>query len=187
MSRIPIWFFLAPFLASNVGTAQTPVPLVEGQRVRVAYRCEARGQALDCRESGRARIATGQLQAFDGNSLRIRAQSNNADLLIPTASLTDVWVGEGTRRHFWTGAGIGLLGGALLGGIIGSASEFCLGSCGPATAIGIVVGAPAGLVLGAAVGAAIRSDRWRSASIKNHHIQVEPRLTAIGMTVSLAF
>src|SRR2546422_880624 len=59
----------------------------------------------------------------------IRAQSSNAAFVIPTTSVTRLSSGEGTRGHFWAGAGIGLLGGALIGGAIGSATEFCIDSC----------------------------------------------------------
>src|SRR3989454_12069456 len=46
----------------------------------------------------------------------IRAQSSNPAFVIPATSVTRLSSGEGTRGHFWAGAGIGLLGGALIGG-----------------------------------------------------------------------
>ena len=188
MSRVTCWLFLAVVLATNAGTAQAPAPPVVGERVRVAYRCHVvPDRAPGCRERDPARMATGRLEGLDGNSLRIRAEPHQEELVIPTASLAELWVVQGTRGHARTGAGLGLMGGALLGGIIGSTQEFCTFSCSPATAIGILVGAPAGLLLGAVVGAALRSDRWRSVSIKDRRIQVEPRLGGIGLRVSVSF
>src|SRR2546423_14952558 len=57
----------------------------------------------------------------------IRAQSSHAAFVIPTTSVTRLSSGEGTRGHFWAGAGIGLLGGALIGGASGAAPEIFLG------------------------------------------------------------
>ena len=188
MSRFLLWLVLAVFLAPNAGMAQTPLPLIEGERVRIAYRCQGEAdKPAGCQESGRARIATGRLRALDGNSLRILAEPHQEELVIPTASLADLSVMRGTRGHSLAGAAIGVIAGALFGGVVGSTQEFCVLSCVAATGIGIALGAPAGLLLGAVAGAVIRSDRWRSVSIKDHRIQVEPRLAGIGLTVSVAF
>ena len=125
--------------------------------------------------------------------LDIRPQSNNAAFVIPTTSITRMSSAAGTRGHFWAGAGIGLLGGALIGGLIGSTTEFCLDSCTPEEArsgaikAGVILGAPAGLLLGGVIGALIRSDRPSPASFKAHRISVGPRLGAPGFTVDVRF
>ena len=112
MSRLFESILLPLLLAPSVSVAQTPDSMVKGQRVRVVSRCEvASDQAPVCREGGPLRIYTGQLETLDGGNLHIRAQSNNAELVIPTASVTRLSIREGTRGHFWAGAGIGLLGG----------------------------------------------------------------------------
>jgi hypothetical protein len=72
-----------------------------------------------------------------GDTLRIRAQSGGVELAIPTASIAQVWVVEGRKGNFWAGAGIGLLAGAMIGGVIGSTQEFCLLECSPATLFGV--------------------------------------------------
>ena len=116
--------------------------------------------------------------------LDIRAQSNNAAFVIPTTSITRLSSGVGTRGHFWAGAGIGLLGGALIGGLIGSTTEFCLDSCtsdearSGAIKAGVILGAPAGFLLGGLIGALIRSDR---------RISVAPRLGTRGFAVHVGF
>src|SRR5256885_6735669 len=89
----------------------------------------------------------------------IRAQSSNAALVIPTASVTRLSSGEGTRGHFWAAAGIGLLGGALIGGAIGSTTRLCFDSC---TADEARSGAiKAGVVLGGAAGVFFRGRHRR--------------------------
>jgi hypothetical protein len=116
--------------------------------------------------------------------LDIRAQSTS----VPRLSS-----GEGTRGHFWAGAGIGLLGGALIGGAIGSTTELCLDSCTAAQArsgaiiAGVILGGSAGFLLGGVIGALIRSDRSSSASFNDHRISVGPRLDAPGFTVGVRF
>ncbi len=92
----------------------------------------------------------------------IRAPSSKAALVIPTTSVTRLSSGEGTRGHFWAGAGIGLLGGALIGGAIGSTTELCLE-----------------FLVGGVIGALIRSPR--------SSISVGPRLRDPGFTVQVRF
>lgn len=127
------------------------------------------------------------------SKLHIGAQANKATFVIPTTFITRLSSEGGTRGHFWKGAGIGLLGGALIGGVIGSTTEFCLDSCtreearSGAIKAGIIVGAPAGFLLGGLIGALIRSDRPSSASSTDHRISVRPRLGALGLTVGARF
>ena len=103
----------------------------------------------------------------------------------PTTSVTRLSSGEGTRGHFWAGAGIGLLGGALIGGVIGSTTELCLDSCtaeearSGAIKAGVVLGGTAGFLLGGVIGALIRSPR--------SSISVGPRLDAPGFSVAVRF
>jgi hypothetical protein len=59
------------------------------------------------------------------------------------------------------GAGLGLLGGALLGAAIGATQEFCIFQCSSAAPIGALVGAPVGLAIGGLIGVATESTRWR--------------------------
>src|SRR5881396_341206 len=118
----------------------------------------------------------------------IRAQSSNPAFVIHTTSVTRLSSGEGTRGHFWAGAGIGLLGGAL-----GSTTEFCIDSCSAAQArsgaiiVGVILGGSAGFLLGGVIGTLIRSDRSSSASFNDHRVSVGPRLDAPGFTVDVRF
>jgi hypothetical protein len=107
------------------------------------------------------------------------------DIGAQSTSVTRLSSGQGTRGHFWAGAGIGLLGGALIGGAIGSTTDLCLDSCTAAQArsgaiiAGVIVGGAAGFLLGGVIGTLIRSDR--------SSISVGPRLDAPGFTVGVRF
>lgn len=188
MSRFLRSIFLPALFSASVAAAQTPGVLVDGQRVRVAYQCKlARPHVVDCRQNRSPRVDTGQLRTLEGDTLRMHAQSSGGELAIPTASITHLWVMDGRKGNFWAGAGIGLLGGALIGGVIGATREFCVLDCSPATGLGVIFGAPAGLVLGGIVGAMIRSDRWRAVPVNQYRVSVEPRQDAMGLRVSMAF
>jgi len=115
------------------------------------------------------------------------------DIRAQSTSVTRLSSGQGTRGHFWAGAGIGLVGGALIGGAIGSTTELCLDSCTAAQArsgaiiAGVIVGGAAGFLLGGVIGTLIRSDRSSSASFNDHRVSVGPRLDAPGFTVDVRF
>jgi ABC-type uncharacterized transport system permease subunit len=102
-------------------------------------------------------------------------------------------VEDGTKGHFWAGANIGLLGGALIGALIGSTTTFCIDECTDAQAqagaieAGVIVGAPVGFLIGAVIGSLIKTDRWRPISINDHLIGVVPRLDATGFAVDVRF
>jgi len=115
----------------------------------------------------------------------IRGQSRTAAFVIPTTSVSRLSSGAGTRGHFWVGAGIGLLSGALIGGAIGSTTELCIDSCttaqarSGAIAAGVILGGSAGFLVGGVIGALIRSDR--------SSFSVGPRLDAPGFAVKVRF
>jgi len=187
MSRFLISILLPLLFAPNLGVAQTPRALVEGQRIRVAVRCKlAREQVTECHDSRPPRVITGRFQSVVDDTLRLRAQSNEAEVTIPMRSVAQLWVVDGTRGHFWVGAGIGLLAGAVIGGVLGSKEEFCITSCTSATGFGVLIGAPLGFLLGGDLGKRIRSDRWRSLPLDDLSVSVGLRLNAIGLRVSVA-
>jgi hypothetical protein len=193
MSRILAPIFMALLIAPSRAAAQPGSTLVAGQKLRVVSTCLIRDGAVpQCPAPGlpvgRGSTYVGRLTALDGDTLRIQVRSNEAAVAIPTASLDRLSVIHGTKGHFWAGAGLGLLGGALIGGVIGSTQDlsgsFLFSNTNPAV-LGIVIGAPAGLLLGGIIGAAIRSDRWLPVPIKDHHIQLAPRLDALGFTTTV--
>ncbi len=118
-------------------------------------------------------------------------QSTDAEVAIPTAYVTQVWVADGSRTHFWAGAGIGSLAGALIGGVIGWGQHSADGGWGWSltcnTACGVALGAADGFLLGGVVGALIKSDRWRPVPVSHLRLSLEPQLDALGLKVSVAF
>jgi len=46
--------------------------------------------------------------------------ASDAELAIPRASIAQLWVVDGRKGNVWTGAKLGLLAGAVIGGVIGS-------------------------------------------------------------------
>src|SRR6266566_3715893 len=140
MSRFPLWMWLLVTFGTNVAQAQTPGTPVEGQRVRVAHGCEiARDQPIECRERRSLRVETGQFRALDGDTLRMRAQSTDAEVAIPTAYVTQV-----------------SLAGALIGGVIGSPLQSSGDGWGwswtcKSRACGVGLGAEAGFLVGGVV------------------------------------
>jgi hypothetical protein len=194
MSRLLIAILMPLLLAPRVSVAQAPDSLVKEQRIRVVTRCKVvPGLAPDCPDSASRWTYIGQLEGLDQDSLRVRSQSKNAERVIPTASIVRLEVADGTKGHFWTGAGIGLLGGALIGAVIGSTTGFCTGECTDAAAqegaiaAGAVLGASAGFLVGGVIGSQIRTERWRLISIDDHLIGVVPRFDAPGFAVDVRF
>ena len=193
MTRVLGPILVALLLTPSRAAAQPGSPLATGQKVRAVSSCLIRDGALpQCPApglpTGRASTYVGWLTALDGDTLHIQVRSNEAAVAIPMASLDRLSVIHGTKGHFWAGAGLGLLGGALIGGVIGSTQDlsgsFVFSNTNPAV-LGIVIGAPAGLLLGGIIGATIRSDRWLPVPIKDHHIQWAPRFDALGFTATL--
>ena len=187
-SPILVLLLIAPSLASS----QTGGALVKGRELRVVSRCEmARGSIARCPAPGTPSpyewTYSGQLEALDTDTVHIRMGSNGELFAIPMTSIARLAYRDGTRSNALRGAGMGLLGGALLGAVVGSTMEFCIFSCGPATGLGVVVGAPAGLLIGSVVGALIRSDRWRAVAMDGNRIRVAPRLDAPGFMVTMTF
>jgi hypothetical protein len=183
MSRFPLWMWLLVTFGPNAAQAQTPRAPGQGQRVRVAHGCEiARDQPIECRDRRSLRVEIGQFLALDGDTLRMRAQSTDAEVAIPMAYVTHVWVADGSRTHFWAGAGIGSLAGALLFGLTAEQNLICSSpSCNAA------FGAAGGFFWGGVVGALVKSDRWRPVPVSNLRMSLEPQLDALGLRVSVAF
>jgi hypothetical protein len=194
MSRRIISTLVSLLMAPSLTAAQTAGLLVKGQQVRVVSRCEVtRDSVARCPAPGtlwpNEWSYSGQLEALDTDTLHIRIRSNGAAFAIPTASIAHLAYADGTRGNTLRGAGIGLLGGALLGGVIGS-TQSLEGSFffneGQGTLVGVILGAPAGLLVGGVIGALIRSDRWRTVRLVDR-IRVAPRLDALGFTLKVTF
>ncbi len=170
----------ALLLAPGLCRAQTVLGSALGYRIRVAHDCTVRHHRVtDCPGSGPSRTDTGELRAFDGDTLLLD------ELAIPSASISRVWIMEESHGQFWKGAGIGTLAGGILGGAIGSTTEVCIVSCVSAAALGVVLGASAGFLVGGITGALMRSDVGRSVPLERLRIGLDPRDGAA--TIRLSF
>ena len=170
--------------AANFCSAQEPVGLVEGQRVRIGVRCKvSHGQVSDCRHKRSPKEISGVLTSLIGDSLRVR--TDRGELVVPESAVAQAWVVDGKRGQFVEGAAIGMFGGVLLGAAMGSMQEACMLECAPATGFGAAGGAILGLLLGGIIGSQTHTDRWRE--IDHIKLSVMPRQRGAGVGMSFAF
>ncbi len=117
----------------------------------------------------------GRLVRFERDTLEL-LESDMAGRLIfayPRTELARTWVSVGHSRRTGRGMGIGLLAGALLGGVYGAATyKPCEGSTGwdcflaprsrgASAKIGAALGGSLGVVIGGIVGVAVVRQHWR--------------------------
>ncbi len=171
MRHATILVAILAFVPLASATAQVPPPIKVGDRVRVT--------APDLRR----REGTVQLLTTDSLVLVVRGawpvQWLTTDglvvrnrLAIPLASVTRLEVSRGRKSRVGRGAGIGLLGGGLLGLTISSGVLPRNGGCRGAgfvepprevcVALGTVGGAVVGTLLGVVVGAMASTDKWKA-------------------------
>jgi hypothetical protein len=201
MSRRFTSILLSLLLAPSLSVAQMQDQLVKGQRIRVVSRCEVlRAAAPRCPGLGDPSpyewTYSGQVEALNADSMAIRGAripgaSSEVAFAIPTASIVRLSVGDGTRGHFWEGAGLGFLVGGVAGILAGHAHDagsgsMDIGAIGGSIAIWLGVWGGTTIV-GGVIGNGIKSDRWRPVAIKDHPISVAPRLDALGFTMTVAF
>ena len=188
MSRL---FVMAVVLAlappGHAVTQSRSLPL-PGQRARIAYRCALlQNRVTECRENRPHRMDTGQVHSVDSDTLRLQLARDDIQLAIPTESIVQVWVADGRKRNLWKGVKFGVLGGALLGGIVGATREICIETCGSAAPLGLLLGVPLGALVGGIIGSQSESDRWRA--LPGHSVKVgaAARAGGIVLAVSIAF
>jgi hypothetical protein len=163
--------------------AQSPIHVDSAQRIRVQLLCPATAPSHACRTGLRRAVLEGHVLRQDHDTLWLAA--GRGPLAVSEDSIGALYAFDGLQNHFWAGAGIGILVGGVVGGLIGSTKEFCLLTCSPATGIGVLIGAPAGFLIGGIVGYNTHSDRWRSLGARS--ITVLPRLDTFGVVLSARF
>ena len=161
---LPLTMLLVP--QAGASQSDSLATLATGQRVRVLARCELMFDQVEvCRADGPLRSYVGAFEGLDADGVHVLRPSNIEPLVLPTASIAGVYVVDGMNGHFWLGAGLGTLVGAVSGGVIGSAYSFCVDTCNdpPPSASGLaaVLGGLAGFLVGGILGSRIRTDRWR--------------------------
>ena len=183
--RALVWFVTLLTAPLAQGAAQMSSSLAAGTRVRVT----APVLGLERREA--------VVEALRFDTLVLRTE---ATIAIPPASLTRLEIHSGRHRHPWRGAGIGALGGLLIGGTIGFiACEHytvttptgvgnCLDSREGAQIIlvaGLGLGAAGGALLGLGIGALIKTDKWVEHPLDDLRVGLVPQPDggpAVGVT-----
>ena len=138
----------------------------------------------------------GRVVALTDDTLALQPDNSGARIAIPRAALTSTErrLPDASRaKHTLAGAGIGLLGGAVVGGAVGAVvTQPCSGSespCGPGFGafLGGVGLGTLGLILGTVIGVAMPVERW--SPVMSAHLSVTPTQAATrpGLRVALRF
>jgi hypothetical protein len=164
----------ACLLAASGLHAQAPVSPGERVRFRAGF---AKGRQHGTVVQGGA------------GALTIQPENGGAPVEVPLDAFEHLEVARGKRRHFWTGAGIGLVPGLALGFYAGwgiSCDEQGVPCrAGPALAAGGVLGAGTALA-GGLVGLLFESDRWERVSAGRVRVSVAPAPNR-GVTLGVSF
>jgi hypothetical protein len=167
---------------SLTGPAAISLGAQPGARVRVVQSDSAAGS-----QAGRV-VAVGQ----DGMTIR---RDPGDSLAIGFARVERLDLSRGRHGHALIGLGIGLAGGALLGGVLGASTNNSHGyqvlSQGDDAVLGAVLGGAGGAVVGAVVGSLVRTERWHTVwlrSVADHaHASLDlvpnPTGTRLGLRV----
>ncbi len=178
MSHATLLVAILAFVPLASATAQEPPPVKVGDRVRVT------APDLGIRKQA------GRFEALRADTLVVAVADST--MTFPVASVTRLEVSRGQKSRAGQGAGIGLLGGGLLGFLISSRN--CTEGAGvldtreACIQVSTVGGAVVGTFLGLAFGAVIMTDRWQEVSLDRVRVSFGPlRDGRLGVGASLRF
>jgi hypothetical protein len=102
----------------------------------------------------------GELVSIDGDTLKLRSRSDSLVQALQAADVTRVEMRRGRRSVVLLGVGLGMVTGAVIGGV--ATMSDCPNNEGslPCFPSGFGYGALAGAVAGGVVGALIHPDKW---------------------------
>lgn len=177
------WLVAMALTAAVAGANDKTSPLATlgpGDRVRV--------EVLGNRET-----LTATIESVTADELVLRSVGAGQPLRLSLGQLDRVDVARGRRTQWGKGAVIGLIPGAVLGGLLGVAfacdpdiagceSGFTLG----AGFVGAVIGGTATATVGALVGLAFKTDRWLTVHEGKTRASLTLAPTGGGMRVGLA-
>lgn len=186
------WFDVLAWL--GLMTALTCVPISAQRTPPVEERTSdvVEGEWVRVRFSGMEdQVIEGSLQGIEENDLLILPSEGKEVSRIPMGQVREFRVRRGSKTQALRGLGLGLVSGALVGGLIGLAhgddeSGFIRFSAGENAAMGAVGFGLIGGVSGLVIGAVSRTDRWERASIPavNPSVQVAPT-GRLGVAISI--
>jgi hypothetical protein len=173
---LAVWVSLPVFLAAQ--DARDVRSLRPGDLVRISFPCQGADQPL-------CPSATWLFERRLGDQLEVRHPGDQTIERIPLGLRTRIEVRDGTHANAGTGLLLGLLAGVGTGLVVAT-------SCAPGEDRGLcqfgafVVTVPAGALLGLFIGAATRSDRWRTVSGADHPA-LDLHAGPTGLSVGLRF
>ena len=175
-------FFFGKF--ANSQTPATILALETGARVRVT--------SSEPGFLGSPTVAN--VLAQRGDTLFLRREGTRDTLPISLRSITQLDVSTGRSSHIGKGMGLGFLGGAVIGAILGAATHkscsggpACFTQGGDALVAGLVVGL-IGTLAGGAIGAVWQTENWERLAVMSVKLgfRVAPSGTG-GLMVSATF
>jgi hypothetical protein len=161
----------------NAAAAQMPAteaPLQIGARVRVSSSAPG--------FSGPLRVAN--VLAQHGDTLSFRPEGTQDSIALPLSLITRIEVSTSRSSHGRQGMGLGLLGGALIGAVVGAATytpcsstEFlgCLfapTSRGANAELGGIGGALIGTIVGGVIGRNRQTENWERVAVTAPKVSV---------------
>ncbi len=178
MRHTTILVAILAFVPLASATAQDSLPVRAGDRVRVT------APDLGIRKQA------GRFAALRADAMVVAVADST--MTFPVASMTRLEVSRGQTSRMGPGAGIGLLGGGLLGYLISSGScsgeRFLIRTQETCIRVSTVGGAVVGTFLGLAVGAVIMTDRWQEVPLDRVRVSFGPlRDGRLGVGASVRF
>jgi hypothetical protein len=114
---------------------------------------------------------TGTVVAVGPDGMTVRRDHPGDSLAIGFARLERLDLSRGRHGHALIGLGVGVVGGALVGGLLGASTGNSGGlqilSKHDDTIIGAVLGGLTGAIVGPIVGAVIRTERWHTVWLRS--------------------
>lgn len=169
-------------------TSTSLLPLVQAPAQQVGPRIGVLGTAVTP-----ARWGVGDLAAQDGDWLRLRVAGRAQPARVALRSLTRREVGRGQERAALSGASIGFGLGVIAGALTqlgkapaGSGDASCGGHCALHREASVVqtrlIGGAVGSLLGAALGYAVKTERWEALPLGRAGVAVAPNGTGLGLS-----
>jgi hypothetical protein len=133
------------------------------------------GSRVRVTSTSTASVSIGTVAAFEAGALMLRRAGDDSTLRIPIADLRSLQVSSGRRSQAGRGAMIGTAIGAMPGVLLtfGDYSEDVHGD-GPSPVAVAAMGAAGGAIVGAAIGWAVKTERWVPAELQKATIAVVP-------------
>ena len=165
MRRLTWLGTIALLLSPQVAWSQEPPAFVPGSRIRIAEL-----------GAGRSGLRSGTVVTAGADTVVLRLDRGGDSVPFALARISRIEVSRGRKGHIAAGIGLGLLGGAGTGALLGAlaAPKTSKGN-GIHVALGAGIGAGAGMLVGAGIGAFLwRTERWTAVPSNRWHVSAWP-------------